>query len=61
VPRGADPALLPPKPTVIVYRKPGSRQDFGRIEAAIAAVLHSERYPEIALHLELMPGMVVLA
>lgn len=40
--------------------KPGARQDFEKIEASIAAVLQSQQFSEIALHLELIPGLVKL-
>jgi hypothetical protein len=41
--------------------KPYARHFFERSESLIAAALHSEKYPHIALHLELVPGFVELA
>ncbi len=48
------------KPTVMVTCKPDSQHFFEKIESSIAAVLHSEKYPQVTLHMELIPGSVEL-
>jgi hypothetical protein len=49
------------KPTVVVTCLPESRHFFEKIESLISAVLASENYPQVSLHLELIPGRVELA
>ncbi|KAE8449652.1 hypothetical protein EG329_007982 [Mollisiaceae sp. DMI_Dod_QoI] len=46
------------KPTVIVFCKPKTKLNWRMVEAEIASALVSAKYPDVALHLELLPGMV---
>lgn len=48
------------KPTVMITCKPGARHFFEKAEASIMAVVHSEKYPQVSLHVELVPGFVEL-
>lgn len=59
--RGPKDDLSTRKPTVLVTCKPGSWDVFERVEAAIEAVLQSEKFPGVSFHLEILPGFVELA
>ncbi|PVH75337.1 hypothetical protein DL98DRAFT_658144 [Cadophora sp. DSE1049] len=48
-------------PTVIVYCRPGSVEDFINAEREIASVLDEDRHPDVALHLEILPGSTGMA
>lgn len=48
------------KPTVLVMCKLDAQSDFEKIEALIAEAVQSRQFPEIALHLELLPGLIGL-
>jgi hypothetical protein len=59
--RGPDDDASKRKPTVMITCKPGARHSFERVESSIAAVLASEKFPRISLHLELIPALIELA
>ncbi|CZR56657.1 uncharacterized protein PAC_06546 [Phialocephala subalpina] len=46
------------KPTVVVFCKPNSKLNWSMVEAKIVSTLQSKDHPEIAFHLELLPGQV---
>jgi hypothetical protein len=47
------------KPTVMIICKPGARHHFEKTEASIMAVIHSEKYQQFSLQVELIPGSII--
>ncbi|KAL2071118.1 hypothetical protein VTL71DRAFT_12353 [Oculimacula yallundae] len=50
--------LTPPRPTVIIYVKPGTTCVFEEVETKFQKVMDSPNFPDMAMDLEILPGII---